>query len=61
LKEYEFKHIGAFLQDSINGHIRLVKDKNRKIFSVGDLVEAGIEVSFVDQTAPHPRSQFSRK
>lgn len=56
IEEYKHQHIGAFLQDLVNGHIEDVKRKNRKMFSVQDLLDNGIEVSFMDQTVRHPRS-----
>lgn len=56
LKEYKNKHIGAFLQDVVNNHIEQNEKKHRKIFSIRDLIENEIKVSFLNQTVPHPRS-----
>lgn len=56
VEEYKYQHIGAYLQDVVNGHIESVKKKNRKMFSVQDLLDNGVEVSFMNQTVRHPRS-----
>lgn len=56
LKEYKFKHVGVPLQDRLLGSLKHLKEKNRTIFTIQDLVDNGIEVSFLDITKLHPRA-----
>lgn len=57
VKSYGHQHIGAYLQDLVNNSIKYVQDRNRKIFSIQDLIDHEIKVSFLDQTVRHPRSK----
>jgi len=50
-KEYEHKHIGHFLVDLLNNHIKRCEKNNRKIFTVKELVQNDIQVFVADQTS----------
>lgn len=53
----EFKFIGETLRDGLVGAIRRLKESNRKIFSIQDLIDNGIQVSTLKLTATHPREK----
>lgn len=55
--KYRYKHIGNIITDRLNGTIKILADNNRKIFTVEDLLNNQTEVSFFNQTVPHPRSK----
>ncbi|MCR1991406.1 hypothetical protein NSA31_06360 [Bacillus subtilis] len=51
----EFKFIGETLRDGLVGAIKRLEDSNRKIFSIQDLIDNGIQVSTLNLTKIHPR------
>lgn len=55
--KYKYKHVGHILTDRLNGTLKILKDDNRKIFTVQDLLNNQIKVAFSNQTVPHPRSK----
>ena len=54
--KYKYKHVGHILTDRLNGALKILKDNNRKIFTIQDLFNNQTKVFFLNQTAPHPRS-----
>lgn len=53
----EFKFIGETLRDGLVGAIKRLEDSNRKIFSIQDLIDNGIQVSTLNLTEIHPREK----
>ncbi|HHT7203901.1 hypothetical protein [Bacillus cereus] len=56
-EEYRNKHVGHRLTDRLNNMIEILKTKERKIFTIQDLINNGTEVSFMDITKTHPRGK----
>ncbi len=48
-------HLGDFMLDVLNGHIKTLELCNRKIFSVNDLIDNGIKVEYWGITEPLPK------
>ncbi|USK35104.1 hypothetical protein LIT25_07180 [Bacillus sp. F19] len=57
LPEYKHKHVGVALQDRVLNRLKTMENKGRKLYSVQELTDYGVKVTFWDLTKPHPRSQ----
>lgn len=51
---YLDNHLGDFMLDVLNGHLKTLEICNRKIFSVQDFHDNKIEVEYWDMTQPPP-------
>ncbi|MEH6888497.1 hypothetical protein V7024_01855 [Bacillus sp. JJ864] len=54
--KYKFKHIGHILRDRLLRKLELVKERNRKIFTIQELLANGIKVNVMKPTQMHPRA-----
>jgi hypothetical protein len=54
---YYLKYIGLQLRDRLLQELKFLKEKQRKIFTVSELVNAGVEVSFLDMTDVHSEAK----
>lgn len=55
--KYKYKNVGHILTDRLNSTLKILKDSNRKIFTVQELFNNQTKVVFLNQTVPHPRSK----
>ncbi|GAA0346915.1 hypothetical protein GCM10008931_42740 [Oceanobacillus oncorhynchi subsp. oncorhynchi] len=53
---YLGNHLGDFMLDVLNGHLRTLEICERKIFSVQDLLDNKIKVEYWDMTQPPPEA-----
>lgn len=56
-EKYRNKHIGHQLKDRLNSTIQNLKNKERVIFTIKDLIENGTKVTFANITETHPRGK----
>lgn len=52
--EYIDNHLGDFMLDVMNGHIKTLEMCGRKMFSVQELIDNGVKVEYWDITEPLP-------
>lgn len=59
-KEYQHKHIGSYLQDTVDQKVERMNSLGKKIYTLEEIFNAGVELSFSDPFTPHPRSVVIR-
>lgn len=53
----EFDYIGKPIRDTLKSHIKDLNSSGRKIFTIQELIENGIDVKIRDITKKHPREE----
>ncbi len=56
-EEYRNKHLGLCLKDRLIASLERLKESNRKIFTIHELIANGTEVSTMKLTETHPRAK----